>query len=277
MNSYWEHVKERLTDLGVNPSKDRGQNFLVDLAALESIIEFGRPKNGEHIVEIGGGLGALTAELAHFDSCTVIEIEEAFCKEIAVRYPSVHIVHSDVREFDLSSLGDSLVVFGNLPYSFSSDIIYYLLEYAPCIQRAVIMLQKEFAERLFASPGSKKYGPLSILTALRAEVFPGPIIDGECFYPNAAVESQVVELLFHPKSPLTVNDMYVFQQILTAAFYKRRRKMVNSVGQSKTLSMERFIGAMDTAGIAADQRAEDIAVKDFITLANAYSAGGQHE
>lgn len=262
-------IRERLRLVGVEPSRDRGQNFLFDLAAIESIVLFGKPRPGEKLVEIGGGLGALTAELAAVGNLTVVEIEPAFCAEIQRDFPHISVVESDIRVFDIESLGTDLVVFGNLPYSLSTDIILYLVSHYRNIQRAVVLLQKEFSERLFAAPGSKKYGTLSVQVQLYAKVFPGPIIAGDCFYPEAAVESQVIELRFFDSPAYPVQDTYLFSRIVAAAFFKRRRKLLNSVQQSKAIDMGHFHAALDATGISPDIRAEDLAVAQFVALANA--------
>ena len=264
-------VLDRLKLVGVKPSRERGQNFLFDLAALESIILFGKPRPEEEIVEIGGGLGALTAELAAVKPITIVEVEPAFCKEIAERYPQCRVVESDIRIFDLTEVGTELVVFGNLPYSLSTDIILYLVQHHAIIKRAVLLLQKEFSERLFARPGTKKYGTLSVHVQLYASVYPGPVIAGDCFYPAAAVESQVIEVVFLDKPRFAVTDFFILSRIVSAAFSKRRRKILNSVQQSKSLQADLFKRALGIAGVSPDTRAEDVAVEEYVKLANAYA------
>ena len=261
-------IKERLKLVGVEPSRDRGQNFLFDLAALESIILFGKPRPEEKVVEIGGGLGALTGELAAVSDITIVEVEPAFCREIESKYPNCEVVEADIRTFDLASVGDELVVFGNLPYSLSTDIILYLVQYHVVVKRAVLLLQKEFSERLFAKPGTKKYGTLSVHVQLYANVYPGPIITGDCFYPEAAVESQVIEMQFREAPAFPVSDFFIFSRIVAAAFSKRRRKILNSVLQSKSLQADIFKQALADAGISPDIRAEDVTVEMYARLAN---------
>lgn len=263
-------IKERLALLGIKPSRDKGQNFLIDLAALESIILFGKPRPEEKILEIGGGLGALTAELAAITDITIVEVEPVFCEEIQKRYPSCTVVEADIRTFDLTSLGAGIVVFGNLPYALSTDIILYLVQHHFSVARAVLLLQKEFSERLFAKPGTKKYGTLSVHVQLYATVYPGPVIAGDCFYPEASVESQVIEVQFLLEPRFPVKDSYIFSRIVSAAFSKRRRKILNSVLQSKSLEKNTFTAALTEAGISPDTRAEDISVEDYVKLANAY-------
>jgi 16S rRNA (adenine1518-N6/adenine1519-N6)-dimethyltransferase len=245
---------------------------LFDLGAIESIVLFGKPRSEEKIVEIGGGLGALTAELAALGDLTVVEIEPAFCAEISEKFPAISVVESDIRVFDLESLGSNLVVFGNLPYSLSTDIILYLVSHHRIINRSVVLLQKEFSERLFAEPGTKKYGTLSVQVQLYARVFPGPVISGDCFYPEAAVESQVVELRFLDTPRYPVDDHYLFSRVVSAAFFKRRKKLLNSVQQSKSIDIETFKAALTATGISGDVRAEDLSVEQFVLLANAVAA-----
>ena len=177
-----DETKRLLRKIGVRPSKDKGQNFLLDLQALESIVEFGKPKAGENLLEIGPGLGALTHELYSLAPLTVVELEPAFADHLSQTFPDLRIIRSDIREVDLSQFDQPLVVFGNLPYSLSSEILFYLIGYSFCVKRAVFLLQREFVARLSARPGVKAYGALSISCQLAADVRTGPIIGPECFY-----------------------------------------------------------------------------------------------
>lgn len=266
-------AKDQLRTLEVIPSKERGQNFLIDPTALEAIVNFGAPGAHERIVEIGPGLGALTEHLAVARELTLIEIEERFCEPLRARVPHARIINADVRSVDLSALGSELVVFGNLPYSFSSEIVFHLLAAASSLKRAVLLLQREFAERLAAGPGGRDYGRLSIACQLWCDVKLGPVIAGTSFHPPTQVDSQVVELAFLGAARVKVGDYRWFERVVKAAFLQRRKKLSNSLKGSGFFSAEGIALALQAAGINGDRRAETLSLAEFAALAEALAGG----
>jgi len=264
-----DDVKRTLQRLNVNPQKERGQNFLIDPAAIQEIVNFGRPERSNQIVEIGPGLGALTAELSSVASLTVIEIEHNFCEYISKCFPQVTVIEQDVRLVDFSEIGEGLTVFGNLPYSISTDVILHLSQFATSLKRAIIMLQKEFAERLAAEPGNRAYGSISIACQMQADVYLGPIIKGTSFFPEAAVDSQVLELRFFPKPRCIPNDSYIFNSLISAAFHERRKKLLNSIKKYPLFLGVDILAAMKKVEIDPARRAESLSIEDFCRLSDA--------
>ncbi len=267
-----DKIKSTLRSLGVTPKKERGQNFLVDPAAVQEIVRFGRPDNTGSVIEIGPGLGALTAELASYNNLSVIEIESNFCRYIEKQFPNVNVIESDVRLVDFSELGDDLTVFGNLPYSISTDVIVHLSGFAKNIKRAVVMLQKEFAERLAATPGSRDYGVITITCQMYADVRLGPVIKGTSFYPEAGVDSQVLELRFLKEPRCTPKDTYTFNRLIATAFHSRRKKILNSLKASNLFPNIDWEIAFKEAKLASDLRPENLSIQDFCALSDAMSA-----
>ncbi|MCB9029694.1 MAG: ribosomal RNA small subunit methyltransferase A [Deltaproteobacteria bacterium] len=265
-------VKSDLVRLGVKPSKERGQNFLIDSGVVEEIIRFGHPTQEDTIVEIGPGLGALTKELSNFPKLTLIEIESSFCLELTKKFESAKIVNEDVRFVDFSKLGADLLIFGNLPYSFSTDIVFHLIGSSDSISRAVLLLQKEFVERMAAQPGSKAFGTLSIGCQLFAKVRSGPVFDGSSFHPAANVDSQLVELDFYKESRFgfDVSDKMLLRQIVESAFHKRRKKIANSMKLAAQFSSEVIDQALAEAGVDSDARAEHISLQSYVDLTKAF-------
>ena len=267
-----DDVKKSLRKLGVNPQKERGQNFLIDPAAIQEIIRFGRPEHAKKIVEIGPGLGALTAELANAAELSVIEIEPSFCDYILEQFPNVEVIEGDVRLVDFSEFGDEVTVFGNLPYSISTDVILHLAQFASHFKRAVVMLQKEFAERLAAQPGSRDYGSISITCQRYADVRLGPIIKGDSFFPEAAVDSQVLELRFLPTPRCQPKNSYIFNSLVTAAFHERRKKLINSIKKSEAFAGVDLLAAMRRAEIDPTRRAETLTIEEYCRLSDEIAA-----
>ena len=263
-------VKDVLKELGVRPSKALGQNFLIDASVVSTIVDFGRPSAADTIVEIGPGLGALTRELNAVRQPLLIEIEAEFCERLAREFPGVRIISEDVRGVDFGSLGGDLLVFGNLPYSFSSDIIFHLISQAKCIRRAVLLLQKEFVERLGAEPGGRDYGVLSIMCQLWADVHFGPVISGRAFHPVAQVDSQLVELSFLGSARFPVSDLFWFRRFVTACFTKRRKKLSNSLKASRMATGDQIEGAFRKTGLDPNRRPETLSIQEFVELAEAF-------
>jgi 16S rRNA (adenine1518-N6/adenine1519-N6)-dimethyltransferase len=264
-----QRAKDILSEFGVRPSKSRGQSFLIDAAAIEEIVSFGRPGHDDGLIEIGPGLGALTRELFRFGRLTVIEIEEKFCADLQKRFPGIVVINEDVRSVDFAELGSDLVVFGNLPYSFSTDIVFHLVEYAAVIKRAVLMLQREFAERLAAAPGGRDYGVLSISAQLWAEIDLGPIITGQAFHPPPRVDSQLVNLRFSKQPRAAVGDLFWFKRVVAAAFFQRRRKIANSMRAAGAFEGKHIDLAFERAGIDPGRRAETLSIAEYAALSNA--------
>lgn len=259
-------VKDRLNTLNVRPQKSRGQNFVIDPFVLQQIISFGAPKADEKLVEIGPGLGALTGELYKVSELSVVEIEGAFCNELQSKFPALKVFREDARSFDFSKIGNDLTVFGNLPYSFSTDIVMHLIESAAVLKRAVLMLQKEFVERLAAAPGGKTYGSISIACQIDADISEGPVISGSSFHPPTEVESKLVEFRFLKSPRYPVQDRKFLRRLVRAVFSARRKKISNGL---KSLGLEGDLKEILLAsGIDPDRRPETLSVEEFVKLSN---------
>ncbi|NMC62559.1 MAG: ribosomal RNA small subunit methyltransferase A [SAR324 cluster bacterium] len=262
-------VKDTLQRLQLKPKKAKGQNFIIDSSVIREILEFGHPSSEDALVEIGPGLGALTEELYKIMPPTLVEIEESFCRELQVKYPNSRIICGDVRFVDFSQIGKDLTVFGNLPYVYSTDIIFHLLSFAPILKRAVLLLQKEFVDRMAAAPGCKIYGSLSIACQIWADIFPGPIIDGASFHPPTKVSSRIVELRFLKETRYEISDLRWFRTVLKAAFSTRRKKLLNSLGSLIKCDKDTLKCLIKNSGIDPNCRAETLSVEEFVNLSNA--------
>ncbi len=262
-------AKDTLRDLDVRPSKERGQNFLIRPDIPEAIVAFGAAPQGAHIIEIGPGTGALTAYLARAEKLTLIEIEPKFCAYLRQKYPSATIVAQDARTVDFSSIGDELFVFGNIPYVFSTEIVFQLLKNRSVIQHAVLMVQREFAERVAAKPGGREYGSISVAVQLYADVELGLIVPGDAFHPPTAVQSRVMKISFLREPRVEVRNPAFFEVVVRGAFSQRRKKVLNSMLSCGRWNREILLAALQSAGISPDIRAEQIDVTRFAALAEA--------
>lgn len=269
-------VKNKLERLGVRPRKSRGQNFLIDPFVPKAICEFAQLTPEQHpavqpVVEIGPGLGALTAELAFVPKLHLIEIETAFAAELRLKFPHAHLVEADVRQVCFSELGTDLVVVGNLPYSLSTEIVLHILKQWQVLNRAVFLLQREFAERLAAGPGGRDYGRLSVMRSLFAHAKLGPILGPELFHPRPAVDSQLIELNFFDNPLIEEGKLNGVERVVQAAFSQRRKTILNSLKGSGMYKLENVRDSLQILGIAATQRAETIAPLKYVELADLLS------
>ncbi len=259
--------KDTLRELDVRPTKSRGQNFLTRPDVIDAIVAFAQAPSEAHVVEIGPGTGALTEKLASAKRLTLVEIEAKFCDFLSERFPHATICNQDARTTDFSSLGRELFVFGNIPYSFSTEILFQIIRCRAAITTAVLMVQREFAERVAAAPGGREYGSLSVAVQVHADVQLGPVIPGDSFHPPTAVESQVMKLKFLEKPRVSIGDPEHFERVVRGAFAQRRKKVLNSLLSCGRWSKEQLLAGLAGAGISPDIRAEQIAIPEFAALA----------
>jgi 16S rRNA (adenine1518-N6/adenine1519-N6)-dimethyltransferase len=261
-------LRQTLRRLGVKPSKSRGQNFLFCPSALQNIIEFGKPREGETFIEVGPGLGALTSELLHFGHVVAIEVESAFADFLEQQHPQLELIREDARHVDLSQFEGELVVFANLPYSLSSDLIFWLLSFHRELKRAVLLLQSEFVQRLGARPGTKAYGALSVGCQLFSDVRIGPLVPPESFYPAPGVDSRVVELRFLKESRYPVVNSYFLTSLTKTIFSHRRQKLSNALNHFPSARGLVVSQLLDELNISPSLRPEQLSIEQIVQLAN---------
>jgi 16S rRNA (adenine1518-N6/adenine1519-N6)-dimethyltransferase len=272
MNYHKHTVKKQLKRLDVKPSKQRGQNFLLDETVIEQIADFGGPREGRKVVEIGPGLGALTKYLVDADSLALIELEEQFCGELQQRFPLAQIIQGDAREVNYSEFGSNVLLYGNLPYAFSTEIIFHVLTFRSVFESAVFLLQREFAERMAAGPGSRTYGVLSVMVQLVANVELGPVVPGTVFHPQTHVSSRMLKLTFPEGMKVDVQDIQQFRRVVRAAFHQRRKMIHNSLKSSGKVPKELVDVALEELSLDPSRRAETFSLEEFARLSDWFSA-----
>ena len=252
-----------------------GQNFLVNDAIIEKIIALAEPAAGEHVLEVGPGIGTLTvALLGSGASVTAIEADPtlpAVLAETCARDGErLALIEGDALKVDLAALDPAPAkLVSNLPYQVAATIILKVFEDVPSLTRAVVMVQAEVADRIAAKPGSKTYGAYTAKLALygrvtgRFEVGPGN------FMPPPHVDSAVVRI---DRAPLVDAETALrVAPVIDAAFAQRRKTIRNSMSAS---GFDK--GALDAAfaacGIAPTARAETLAPEQFVQLAAALEA-----
>ncbi|WP_420454520.1 16S rRNA (adenine(1518)-N(6)/adenine(1519)-N(6))-dimethyltransferase RsmA [Rubrivirga sp.] len=263
----------------VRPKKSLGQHFLTDDGVVHRIVAAVAAPPGAPVVEIGPGEGALTGELLRrYPDLVALEVDEESIAHLRRRFPALDVRHADVLDADWRALAGGggasgtpqspvprppslrLHVVGNLPYYITSPILFALLDARQAVARAVVMVQKEVADRVVAPHGSKTYGTLSVYFALYARAEALFDVPSACFRPPPAVESAVVALDFASAEPPDV-PFDALRRTVRAAFGQRRKMLRNSLGP-----LARQAG-VDLPEWAATLRPEAVSPADFVRLA----------
>jgi 16S rRNA (adenine1518-N6/adenine1519-N6)-dimethyltransferase len=274
-------LREVIRRHGLVAKKSLGQNFLFDLNLASRIARAGGSLAGASVLEIGPGPGGLTRALLALGAARVIAVERdqraiAALQEIAARYPGrLDIVAADALSFDpkphLPSAPVRIVA--NLPYNIATALLVGWLSiepWPPWYEVAVLMFQREVAERIVASPGSKSYGRLSILVQWRCEARIVFDVNAAAFVPPPKVTSSIVRIM--PRaSPLSC-ERKLLERVTQAAFGQRRKMLRQSLRSLATDAA----GLIAQAGLDPTARAEDISVAGFVALAQALAATPFH-
>ncbi|MES9844965.1 MAG: 16S rRNA (adenine(1518)-N(6)/adenine(1519)-N(6))-dimethyltransferase RsmA [Candidatus Sedimenticola sp. PURPLELP] len=257
------------------PRKRFGQNFLHDQGVINRIIASISPKPDDHLIEIGPGQGAITKELLKAAGrLEAVELDRDLLEPLArtcADLGELHIYNADAMKFEFCKLAEAdkpLRLVGNLPYNISTPILFHLLEHAGCIKDMHFMLQKEVVDRIAAEPGSKTYGRLSIMIQSQCSVTALFDIGPGAFKPAPKVTSGFLRLTPYIENPHDISDRALFATLVTQAFSQRRKTLRNCL--KKLIGIDVF----EAADIDPQQRAEQLAVADFVRLANAACKAG---
>lgn len=253
------------------PRKRFGQNFLVDAQVVGGIVSAIDPQPGDHLVEIGPGLGALTQPLLErVTHLHVVEIDRDIVARLRKHHPAdrLTIHEGDALAFDFATVGDDLRIVGNLPYNISTPLLFHLADYADRVRDMHFMLQKEVVDRMVAVPGESAFGRLSVMLQYRFWLEWLLDVPPEAFDPPPKVDSAVVRLIPRARSELLAKDEKMLAQVVTAAFAQRRKMLRNNL---KGLIGE---ASLNQLGIDPAARAEDVTVESYVCMANWLSEAG---
>lgn len=274
-----KQTKSLLKREGLAPKKKLGQNFLVHEHTARRIVDLAGVSKDDTIIEVGVGLGALTRPLADAAGQVIgLEADSGIIRlhtEQQDLPDNVELIHIDVLKADLRELAtkidDRLRFVANLPYSISTPFIFSLIDHADLIHSAIIMLQKEVAQRLMAEPGTKEYGAPTVLLASCAEVKPLLMVKPAEFHPRPKVDSMVVKITFHPVPERVQHigpyDVALLRKIVRGAFSQRRKTLLNGLS---SLGLPQDKGQLSTlikaAGLIPSVRAERLELEHFVNL-----------
>ena len=273
-------IKEILQQQNIAPKKRFGQNFLINQNIAAKIVRLAGIRLDDTIIELGVGFGALTGHLASACKKVIgLEIDSGI-----IRYhrdegslpENVTLMHRDILQADFEKLaadtGARLKIVANLPYAITNPLLFKLIENREIIEWAVLMLQKEVAQRLTAGMGTKDYGILTVRMAACASVKKLLDLGPQHFHPKPKVDSQVVKITFFPKperaAALPDYDLVLFKTIIDAAFQQRRKTLVNALSASNRLEVDKktIVYALEKLGLDTRIRGERLSVEDFVAL-----------
>ena len=274
----YDTIRDLLGRHGFHFSKAMGQNFLIDAQVPARIADASRANVGCGVLEIGPGIGPLTAELAQRAGRVVsIELDRSLLPVLAetmAPYPNVEILSGDVMKLDLNALAAEKfqrltpIVCANLPYNITTPVLTKLIE-APCFETITVLIQKEVAQRLSAAQGSPDGGSFSLFLQYYMETAYLFDVPREKFLPAPKVTSAVLRCVRRKQPAVQVDDEAFFFQVVRGAFLLRRKTLANSLAAAlPDFGKAAIQSAMADCGLSPDLRGERLTLQDFARLSH---------
>lgn len=260
--------------------KNFGQNFLIDANILDAIIDSAQVEQGDCVLEIGPGIGSLTQVLAERAKKVVaVEIDShliPILQGTLLGYDNIKIINQDILKTDIDQLiqeennGQAIRVVANLPYYITTPIIMDLLENQRNVKSITVMVQKEVAERMQATPGTKDYGALSVAVQYYCHAQLNMVVQPACFMPKPKVASAVITLTIREEPPVQVKEEKLFFHIVKCAFGQRRKTLLNTLYNLGGFGLEKADLEEVIKGIGCDERVrgEALSIEEFGRLTN---------
>lgn len=273
----YKAVREIMERHGLRARKNFGQNFLIDPRVLAKIVQAADVNKNDLVIEIGPGLGVLTAALAgQAGRVIAVEIDSTLLPvlhENLADADNVTIINEDILKVDIKRLIEqsgfkSAKIAANLPYYITTPIIFAVLESGAAVQSITVMVQKEVGARMAAGPGSKVYGALSLAVSYYADVYLAANVPPNCFFPRPDVDSAVIRLDVLPEPRVKVDDSKRLFALIKAGFAMRRKTLQNCLSASDELNLtkEQAAAAIECAGLPPSVRGEALTLEDYARL-----------
>ncbi|MCM2334443.1 MAG: 16S rRNA (adenine(1518)-N(6)/adenine(1519)-N(6))-dimethyltransferase RsmA [Anaeromyxobacteraceae bacterium] len=274
MSAAYPSPRALLDKYDLRAKKSWGQNFLGDEHVLDDIARLAAPRPGGRVVELGSGLGHLTARLLlRGAEVTAVERDRDMARVLRGELGDrITLLEADAARLDYAALaaGGPPTVVGNLPYHLTSPILFDLLGQPGQVERAVFLLQREVAERLAAEAGSKDWGVLSVFLQREADVSVERIVPPGAFFPPPKVHSAVIHVGFRPPSPgAAVKDPARFRKLVKAGFAQRRKTLANALKAGDLAPPAALAAALAAAGVDPGRRGETLSIEEWAALERA--------
>lgn len=280
MQSSLEDTKFILKKYNISANKKLGQNFLIDDDIIQNIIDAAELKETDLVIEIGPGLGTLTSKLLEKAGKVIaIELDEKMLKVLNDRfslYNNFILINNDVLKVDLNKIIEenleqlkSVKIVANLPYYITTPIIMKLLESKLKIETITVMVQKEVADRITATPGDKLSGAITYSVDYYAKAEEVVFVSKSCFMPSPEVDSTVIKLEIRKEPKVNVLNEEMFFKVIKASFMQRRKTLINGLMNSGIIKdREKLNAILKEANIDSNIRGEKLTIEQFANLSN---------
>ena len=278
MNSILEETRFLLKKYHINANKSLGQNFLIDENVIDNIISSAEIDKNDLVIEIGPGLGTLTAKLLEVSGKVIsIELDDRMVNILEDRfkfYNNFNLIHDDILKVDLKALiakeanFSSVKIVANLPYYITTPIIMKLLENMLPIKSITVMVQKEVADRLTAIPGSKNTGAITYCVYYYCTAKEVLLVPNSSFIPAPEVNSEVIKLDIRKIPPVKLENKELFFRVIKASFMQRRKTLLNGLANSKISTKEILKNMLHDLNLDENIRGESLSIEQFAKISN---------
>jgi 16S rRNA (adenine1518-N6/adenine1519-N6)-dimethyltransferase len=270
-------IKRELAEYGLIPRKRWGQHFLIDRNILNKVIQAAELEKGDVVLEVGPGLGEMTLALARqIKKVIAVEIDSKLVEILRRKttgLPNVEVIKGDILKINFNELldqeGPRLKVVANLPYQISTPLLFRFMESQNVFSDLTLMLQKEVAERMIASPGGKDYGPLSVFTQAVSNLFICFFIKPSAFFPPPKVESAVIRVVWKERPVVALEEKEWFRNVVRGCMGYRRKRLMNALKHSDLPLPPDIEQRMEKIGIDPERRPGTLTIQEFAHLAEA--------
>lgn len=281
MSNAYQETMFILKKYNITANKSLGQNFLINDEVIENTVNEANITDKDLVIEIGPGLGTLTSLLLEKAKKVIaIELDNRMINILNERfnlYSNFEIIHQDVLKVDLKHIIETekrengiekVKIVANLPYYITTPIIMKLLEDKLDVESITVMVQKEVAERLIATPGEKLAGAITYSVNYYCTVEKVVEVPKESFIPAPEVESEVIKLILRKKAPVEVKDENKFFKLIKVSFMQRRKTFLNGVSNSGLIEKQKLKNILEELEISENIRGENLSLEQFAQISN---------
>lgn len=276
MVTLYQEARAAFRESAFRPRKKVGQHFLIHESIIDAILRLIDLSQEDEIVEIGPGLGFLTRRLvAVARKVWAIEVDPFLVGWLQRSpigcHPALDLIHGDVLKVPLNGIlpCHKVKLVANLPYHISTPVLFRLFELREHFSLLVLMVQREVAERMAGTPGTKSYGTLSVWCQINGQILDQVSVSSEAFFPRPRVRSTVVKIGLYPRPLFPAEDLSLLRSVVRSAFGQRRKTLSNAMGGLLSMGRGEIQGYLRREGIDPQRRGETLSVDEFVRLARA--------